>query len=709
MPLTPDKKEIINGLTVYEYDLSKHNPNKIDMPTAKRKKTVAITIHNTEWINVASNTTPAEQYVRATQNGAMKSVRVHYYVDNVCAWHCLSNDLINWSCADGTANANSGNNTSIAIEVIGSSAEAEANAVKLAAWLLKEYGLTVAVGLRTHTYWLNVKDGVKGDIDTLNTKKHPYKWCLPLDTTELLTPSGWVSLADVKKGQKIAQYNKGEITFVECQDVVEPYEAEVLKSRFLEATANHRMYGAKYSNLSNYEDVLWEDMLSSKNAYRIPTSGELKVETPLPLTDEQLLLLAWIQGDGHYMKDKNQNVMGIEFHLKKTRKIERIRTILEEMDIAYVENWCKNGTVHLRIYDKELYLWAEQWLSDKKFTFKMLDMSKEQFELFINELYIIDGHKNERQKLYTSSQIENLDFVQALCAAHGTRSSLCTLGSSKKYFGEQPVCLNVLNTNASFCKNDRITKRNTLVSCVSVPSSYILIRQNNHVFVVGNCPAYILPHWSDFKKNVEAELLKLKSPKEQDAKPEEKKNLFRVRKSWDNPKSQIGAFANLDGAKKACLEGYYVFDWNGNVVYPIEEGVDIFYQSYSCKKWLGKIKNYNDVDGNGYSGIKGKLINGLAVQASKGTVHYRVHIKGGGWLSWITKFDPSDWNTGCAGFKSQIIDGVQVFLEGVEGYEVKYRVSAQNKDYYPWVIGCQDYAGVIGRPIDRIQMQIVKI
>jgi N-acetylmuramoyl-L-alanine amidase CwlA len=43
--------------------------------------------------------------------------------------------------------------------------------------------------------------------------------------------------------------------------------------------------------------------------------------------------------------------------------------------------------------------------------------------------------------------------------------------------------------------------------------------------------------------------------------------LYRVRKSWPNVKSQIGAFSNLNNAKKVCVNGYSVYDESGNVVY----------------------------------------------------------------------------------------------------------------------------------------------
>lgn len=48
--------------------------------------------------------------------------------------------------------------------------------------------------------------------------------------------------------------------------------------------------------------------------------------------------------------------------------------------------------------------------------------------------------------------------------------------------------------------------------------------------------------------------------------------LYRVRKNWANAASQIGAYTNLDNAKKACDsagKSYYVFNENGNVVYPV--------------------------------------------------------------------------------------------------------------------------------------------
>lgn len=49
------------------------------------------------------------------------------------------------------------------------------------------------------------------------------------------------------------------------------------------------------------------------------------------------------------------------------------------------------------------------------------------------------------------------------------------------------------------------------------------------------------------------------------------KHLYRVRKSWGDAKSQLGAFGVLENAKAMVNKnpGYKVFDHNGNVVYPV--------------------------------------------------------------------------------------------------------------------------------------------
>lgn len=175
--LTPDKITKINGVTVNEHLLENHNDNKISLPPKRTNSLLGVTIHNTEDLkNVEDD---SEQYTRATLNGNMGTVRVHYYVDDLGAWQNLPLNSCNWSCADGSGQ---GNSQTIAIECIMSGVsgaeneKAMDNAARLTAWLLKSNGLT-ADDVYTHTHWLHIRDKHTGTREELNVKPHSYKTC----------------------------------------------------------------------------------------------------------------------------------------------------------------------------------------------------------------------------------------------------------------------------------------------------------------------------------------------------------------------------------------------------------------------------------------------------------------------------------------------------------------------------------------------------
>lgn len=53
--------------------------------------------------------------------------------------------------------------------------------------------------------------------------------------------------------------------------------------------------------------------------------------------------------------------------------------------------------------------------------------------------------------------------------------------------------------------------------------------------------------------------------------------IYRIRKSWTEPRTQVCAYRNLEDAIKDCQKlpsGYYVFDNNGNCVYPKDAIID---------------------------------------------------------------------------------------------------------------------------------------
>lgn len=157
MALKADRTYIATGVRVNEFLLTNHNPNGIDMP-GNRTGLVGITVHNTDKISV-SGTTMSEQYTRATYNGNMGDVRVHFYVDETEAWQNLPFESAGWHAADGDGD---GNMKTIAIECImdgsGSAAskKAEDNCARLVAYLLDKFNLSDSA-IYSHNHWYSKK------------------------------------------------------------------------------------------------------------------------------------------------------------------------------------------------------------------------------------------------------------------------------------------------------------------------------------------------------------------------------------------------------------------------------------------------------------------------------------------------------------------------------------------------------------------------
>ena len=176
-----DKEFEIFGVKVKEYLIANHNINGITLPTKRVKPLKGITIHNTN--DLANIEDDGRNYTASTVNGNMRTVRVHYYVDDLYIWQNLDESLQNWTCTDGNGD---GNATTIAIECImknsydTESLKAMDNCARLTAYLCVKYKLTTN-DVYTHTYWLHMrdKDSVSkcGDKDKICTARHSYKIC----------------------------------------------------------------------------------------------------------------------------------------------------------------------------------------------------------------------------------------------------------------------------------------------------------------------------------------------------------------------------------------------------------------------------------------------------------------------------------------------------------------------------------------------------
>jgi len=139
---------------------------------------------------------------------------------------------------------------------------------------------------------------------------------------------------------------------------------------------------------------------------------------------------------------------------------------------------------------------------------------------------------------------------------------------------------------------------------------------------------------------------------------------------------------------------------------PTQENVDVFYQVYANDGALPEVQNCQDIDGNGYAGYDNVTPSrGLKVRLSKGNVFYQAHILGRAPDVWNDEVaNDSDW-AGRGDF-SEDIDGIKIRLEGLDDYDVFIRVARCGGEYYSWVKNQEDFAGVYGQAIARVQIYV---
>jgi hypothetical protein len=112
-----------------------------------------------------------------------------------------------------------------------------------------------------------------------------------------------------------------------------------------------------------------------------------------------------------------------------------------------------------------------------------------------------------------------------------------------------------------------------------------------------------------------------------------------------------------------------------------------------------------------FAGVQGRKITDIAIKCDVGSVSYRVHVLGKGWLPFVSGCNWNDGNNGYAGI-GRVIDAVQVIYHPPVGswQKAQYRISPVKRGYYSWqyndeTTGGQDgYAGAFGVPMDRFQL-----
>jgi len=141
--------------------------------------------------------------------------------------------------------------------------------------------------------------------------------------------------------------------------------------------------------------------------------------------------------------------------------------------------------------------------------------------------------------------------------------------------------------------------------------------------------------------------------------------------------------------------------------FPRSNNVNVYYRVRTVKHgWLPEVRNLED-----YAGWENSPITDIAIRVDRGSIRYRVHVKGSNWLPYVTGYDINDLSNGYAG-NGKVIDAVEVYYytpDDIRPFKrAKYKVNE-----YPWQYdnetnNRQDgYAGVFGINVTKLQVEIV--
>lgn len=352
-----------------------------------------------------------------------------------------------------------------------------------------------------------------------------YDCCCYDSETEFCSDKGWKRFSDYTEGDKVLQFNNDmTASFVYPLEYIK-YENEKGWCSFSNSQINFRVtpdHDLVVFNDTNKDKqgnivVKKEKALSvMERAYHVKNvhtnvfksfiyNGDVHV-------NEWILRLAVaINADGCFNKyrtlgnHKNRTKRNTRFTendsekrdvfviaVKKERKKERCRFLLEEAGINYVSHDDKDGYTEFAFHFP---------FNPKEFPVEWYHLDKESKQIFLDEIFLWDGSTQKSafqkdlecvRKTYFTTKKKDADLVNFLMSSSGygvnyrvdyrTNLKPCYYVAMTKYTTAK---LSNKSNKESFWKKEISNKE--MCYCFRVPSGMLVVRRNNKVMICGNC------------------------------------------------------------------------------------------------------------------------------------------------------------------------------------------------------------------------------
>ena len=317
-------------------------------------------------------------------------------------------------------------------------------------------------------------------------------------STEVLTPTGWVSMRDLNSNQLIASVNNdNEIEYVLPQKVThELYSGEMykLQDNFgklnLNVTKDYKVLVTQHNRKSNtnHDRLKYVSKLPDKgNADNWQLRSAKQTGSVKHLTDWERLLIAH-QADGQksYINDSSMT-----FRFSKERKIERLRNLLDRMGLEYTEkaekptdnpNWENEYIFKVKLADGmervNTFSWVD--ITDKNFTWA---------QEFIEELSHWDATiRNDGRIKYDSTIKENSDMVSLIATIAGYSAYQSSSQDNRKDIFSDIHTVHIMKNNkiGGQSRKKKISVDNVNVTAITIKNHKLLVRNNLGTTVVSD-------------------------------------------------------------------------------------------------------------------------------------------------------------------------------------------------------------------------------
>lgn len=341
------------------------------------------------------------------------------------------------------------------------------------------------------------------------------------EETEVLTQRGFVKWPDVNENDLIGAVDPDSGEFLGFEKPIsiikKHFDGDMIRikhrSASLYVTDGHKLYvsiskTAKQRVNPKYQLIEANKMLKTgKMVYESPIRFKTYATNKNnKVGDGDIIysLFGFFIGDGYAEPDCTDKSQKIRFHLRKDRKIKFLKHICSEL--GFDVNDLKNDkyVVDLKGYTQKWFRnsFYNKKTGEKTFPDKFYEMSKNQFECFLDGLIQSDGYYYgiERNTQYSTTSYELANKIQTLCSINGRTASIGAK-EFEKYnlyniyiFRNNRVSLPMVNDSRNkkaYAKKEHFSGT---VYCAEVSSGLLVVRRDGCVCLCGNCS--VLEHIS---------------------------------------------------------------------------------------------------------------------------------------------------------------------------------------------------------------------